>query len=184
MPLQDTDAQTIETNTAAESLPDPTTVSGRTHDLTNTSLANVVWSSTGATPFTENGVNVVTITILPGQFKRVQSNGTRWLVKPVSVSGRHTAAATVVTDGSGNATFTFPTAFAAVPVVEALVINAASASPIDWRITSVSTTQVVINVRQSAVVFVALIGLSILIGSTPLVGATMHIVATDSGETF
>lgn len=85
MSLRDSDALAIETDIAANSLPDPTTVANRTHDLTNTGSATCVWSSTGATPFTENAVNVTTISVPRGAVKRVQSDGVHWVViTPVS----------------------------------------------------------------------------------------------------
>lgn len=80
MPLHNTDSLIIETDTAAESLPDPTTVNGRTHRLQNTGTVTVVWSSIGATPFSISGVNVATISIPRGQNVLVQSDGVRWVV--------------------------------------------------------------------------------------------------------
>lgn len=80
MSLHDTVALVVETASAAESLPDPTTVTNRTHKLVNTGAATVTYSSTGATPFTESGINVASITIAAGSTKEVRSNGTRWEV--------------------------------------------------------------------------------------------------------
>ena len=47
----------IESTGAANVLPDPAGLNGRVHDLVNGFTATTVWSSTGATPFTEDGVN-------------------------------------------------------------------------------------------------------------------------------
>lgn len=84
MTLHNTTSLILETVANAQSLPDPTTVNGRTHVLVNTGTATATWSSTGATPFTENAVNVATITVAAGQFKMLHSNGTRWAVSPVA----------------------------------------------------------------------------------------------------
>lgn len=83
MPLHDTDSYIIETiGSVAESLPDPTLHQGRTHLLVNTGFPGaVVYSSVGATPFSENGVNVATISVPVGEFKQLQSDGVRWVVK-------------------------------------------------------------------------------------------------------
>lgn len=184
MPLHNTEAQTIETATAAESLPDPTTVNGRTHDLTNTGTVTCVWSSTGATPFQENGINVVTISVARGQVKRVQSDGTRWIVKPPPVAGRHIYAATGVTDGAGNVTFTYTTPFAATPVGQISVQAAASTNPLDYRITAISTTACTVNVKQSIAIVIALLGLTLLQIPANVAGITVHGTFFDAGETF
>lgn len=183
MALHDTEAQEIETTGAAESLPDPTLVNGRTHELTNTGTAACVWSSVGATPFTEGGVNVATITVNRGDSKQFQSDGAHWVAKSKAGS-RAIFAATGVTDASGNVTFNFPAGtFTAAPVVDATFQGAASASPVDYRITAISATSVTINVRQSLATAVALIGLTILAASVPLAGATIHVIATAAGTT-
>lgn len=82
MSLHSTEALIVEGATAAESLPDPTTVSGRTHWLHNNFAGSQVWSSTGATPFVVNGVNSATLTVLRGQTAQLYSDGTRWNVIP------------------------------------------------------------------------------------------------------
>lgn len=84
MSLHSTEALIVEGATAAESLPDPTTVSGRTHWLHNNFAGSQVWSSTGATPFVVNGVNSATLTVLRGQTAQLYSDGTRWNVIPVA----------------------------------------------------------------------------------------------------
>lgn len=86
MSLHSTDALIVEGITATESLPDPTTVSGRTHWLQNSFAGSQVWSSTGATPFVVDGVNVTTLTLLIGTTRQLYSNGTRWVVIPVITS--------------------------------------------------------------------------------------------------
>lgn len=182
MSLHDTDAYTVEAATAAESLPDPTTTNGRTHLLVNTGTATAVWSSVGATPFQQGGVNVATVSLARGQALQVQSDGTRWVAK--SSGSRAFYANTGVTDAAGNVTFAFPAGlFAAAPVVNVAFQGAASASPVDYRITAVSATSVTINVRQSLATVVALIGLTILAASVPLAGAIVHVIATPAGAT-
>lgn len=84
MSLHSTDALIVEGATAAESLPDPTTTSGRTHWLHNNFAGSQVWSSTGATPFVVNGVNSANLTILRGEFAQLYSDGTRWNVIQVA----------------------------------------------------------------------------------------------------
>lgn len=72
-------------------------------------------------------------------------------------------------------------AFAAAPVVTLAFQGAASASPVDFRITALSATSCTVNVRQSLATVVALIGLTILAASAPLAGATIHIHAIEAG---
>lgn len=182
MPLHDTPSYVLEGYTAAESLPDPTAVNGRTHLLVNSATATVTWSSVGATPFQQGGVNVATVTLARGQALQVQSDGTRWVAK--SSGMRAFSAATAVTDASGNAVFAFPAGlFAVAPIVTATPQAASSNSPIDVRVTALSATSCTINVRQAAVVNVALIGLSVLIGTTVAPGITVHLIATPAGST-
>lgn len=182
MSLHDTDAYTVETATAAESLPDPTTVNGRTHLLVNTGTVTVTWSSTGATPFLQGGVAVATVSLARGQALQVQSDGTRWAVK--SSGMRAFFSGTGVTDAAGNVTFAFPAGlFAAAPVVTATPQAASSNSPIDVRVTALSATSCTVNVRQAAVVSVALIGLSVLVGTTVAPGVTIHLIGTPAGST-
>ena len=147
MTLHDTDALIVETASAAESLPDPTTVGGRSHDLTNTSLSTAVWSSTGATPFTENGVNVATISVGAGQKKRVQSDGTRWVVR-TDPSSAAAFTGSAVTDSAGKATFTLPAGrFASAPVCTASILNASATTNGTWaEIFSASAATVVVQV--------------------------------------
>lgn len=181
MPLHNTDSLTIETATAAESLPDPTTVGGRLHELVNTGGVTTVWSSTGATPFTEGGVNVATISVLRGETKQFQSDGTRWIAK-LKAGGRAFFAGTAVTDGAGNATFAFPVGtFAAAPVVDSAIQFAAGSNPIDYRVVTLTATSCVINVRQSPTLVV--LSLSVLGVAAPLAGVTVHLIATPTGTT-
>lgn len=182
MPLHDTEAYIVEGSTAAESLPDPTAVNGRTHLLVNTGTATVTWSSVGATPFQQGGVNIATITLARGAALQVQSDGVHWVTK--SSGGRPVFAATGVTDAAGNVTFAIPAGlFPAAPTVTAALQAAASASPIDYRITALSATSCTINVRQSLATVIALLGLTLLAASAPLAGATIHVIATPAGST-
>ncbi|MGW1989578.1 hypothetical protein [Embleya sp. NPDC001921] len=182
MSLHDTDGYIAEAATATESLPDPTTVNGRTHLLVNTGTATAVWSSVGATPFQQGGVNVATVSVARGQALQVQSDGTRWVAK--SSGTRPIFAGTGVTNASGDVVFAFPAGlFAAAPVVDVAYQGAGSPSPVDFRITALSATSCTVNVRQSLATVVALIGLTILAASTPLNGATVHVIATPAGAT-
>lgn len=181
MVLRDTDSLVLETATATESLPDPATVSVRTHDLTNTGSVTAVWGSTGATPFQVDGVNVATLSVPRGGTARVQSDGTHWvLIRPVG--SRPGYAATATSDASGNATFSFAAGlFPAAPVVTAAIQFAAGSNPIDYRIVSISSTSCTINVRQSPTLVV--LSLSVLGVAAPLAGVTVHLHATPSGTT-
>lgn len=96
---------------------------------------------------------------------------------------RRVFSATGTTDASGNVTFNFGTAFAATPVVSVAFQGAASQSPVDYRITAISTTSVTINVRQSLATVIALLGLTLLAASAPLSGANIHVIAVEAGTT-
>lgn len=177
MSLHDTDALVVETSTAAESLPDPTTVAGRTHDLANTGTVNAVWSSAGATPFMVDGVPVASLTVLPGRARRVQSDGTRWVVAPTA--SRRVFAATAVSDAAGNATFTFSPAFAAAPVVS-VGLATTNTNATEARVTALSASSCTVNVRQSP--GVVILGISVLQVPQALVGATVHLLAIEAGQ--
>src|SRR5262245_14363803 len=119
MPLNDSTSLEQITYSAAESLPDPTTVSGRVYRLVNgTGGPAVTWSSSGpATPFNEDGTDVATISLGQGQSKWVWSNGSRWVVVRQPQTGRRIVSAKGVTDGSGSVTVNFTPPFPTVPVV-------------------------------------------------------------------
>lgn len=83
MPLHDSDGLILEGKTAAESLPDPTLVPGRSHWLAATTffVGSSTWSSAGPPlPFFENGVSVATITVSPGEVKTAYSDGVQWII--------------------------------------------------------------------------------------------------------
>lgn len=180
MPLHDVSAYVIEGFTAAESLPDPVGVNGRTHLLVNSHTANAVWSSVGGTPFSVGGVNVATVTIGRGSALQVQSDGTRWVAR--SSNSRPFFAGTAVTDASGNATYAFPAGlFAAAPVVDVAIQFPAGSNPIDYRITTLTTTSCVVNVRQSPTLVI--LSLSVLGVAANIAGVTVHLIATPAGAT-
>jgi len=182
MATYDTDSLALEVGASPNVLPNPTTVAGRTHDLTNTSLSAAVWTSSGpASPFTVDGVAAASLSVPTGSSRRVQSDGATWvLIRPAG--SRPSFAGTAVTDGSGNAVFTFPAGlFPAAPVVVAGMQAAASNNPIDYRVTAVTATSCTVNVRQSPIVVV--LSVSVVGASAPLAGATVHLLATPSGAT-
>lgn len=182
MTLHNTDSYIIDGLLAAESLPDPTTVSARTHRLHNASTAVQVYSSTGATPFSVGGVLSATLTIPLGQAVEVRSNGTNWVT--TELGSRQIAAGTAVSIAGGVVNVTFPVAFAVAPVVQGQVLAAAgNPAPFYLNLVSVTTTGCQFEVRSSAAVSVALIGLTILLGSTAAVGQTVHWIATTPGST-
>lgn len=180
MALHDTESLIIETATAAESLPDPALVSGRTHLLINTHTASVAWASVGATPFTDaTGANVVTLPVAPGQSAQVQSDGTRWVVKAPAGSGRRIFGGTGVTDASGNVTFTFTPPFAVAPVVTNAVQTALTDAT-ECRITALSASSVTFNARRAP--SVVLLGISVLQVPVPAAGVTVHCHAYAPGQ--
>ena len=181
MALHSADTHTVKANTATESLPDPTTVSGRTIDLVNNAAVAAVWSSTGALPFQVDGIGLATLTVPRGGTARVQSDGTRWvMIRPTGA--RPAFAGTAVTDASGNAVFSFAAGlFPLVPVVSADIQFAASNNPIDFRVTALTATSCTVNVRQSPIVVV--LSLSVVGASAPLAGCTVHLIAAPAGTT-
>jgi hypothetical protein len=183
MSQHDTDALVIESATSAESLPDPAATAGRTHLLVNAGTAAVVWSAPGsATPFQQGGVSSATLTLPRGAWQLVQSDGAQWVTK--NGGGRAVFAASGVTNSAGDVTFPFPAGlFAAPPAVALAFHGAASASPVDYRVTALSATSCTVNVRQSLATVISLLGLSLLAASAPLTGATITLIATPSGGT-
>lgn len=178
MSLHDTDALTIETATAAESLPDPTTVSGRMHVLANTGTTTAVWTASGpASPFTVDGVAAATLSILRGTLRVVQSDGTTWVVQPTAT--RRAVALSAVTAANGDAVFTFTPPFSVVPKV-ATALQTADTDATEVRVTALSTSSCTVNARQSQGVVV--LGISVLGLPQALSGATVHLVAMEPGQ--
>jgi hypothetical protein len=177
--LHDTNALIVETESGdlTPSLPDPATVGGRTHDLSNTATSAAVWGSVGATPFVVDGASVATLTVSAGSSVRVQSNGTQWVqIRPAGT--RRIFSAKGVTDGSGNVTFNFTPPFTTVPVVT----NAVETSTVDGtetRITAISTSSVTFNARRSPAV--TILGISVLSAPQPASGFTVHATAMEAG---
>lgn len=179
MSLRDSDALVIEADVAF-SLPDPTTVTGRKHVLSNTATGNIVVSSTGATPFSTGGVLTATITLTPGQSIIYQSDGAHWIAR--SSGGRALFAGTAVTDAAGNAVFNFPAGlFAAAPVVSTAVQFPASQNPLDYRVTALTATSCTVNVKQSPTLVI--LSLSVLGIAANIAGVTVHLLATPAGST-
>jgi len=178
MVLRNTDALVVETIAdLTPSLPDPATVPGRTHDLTNTAQSNAVWSSTGGTPFLIDGVPAATLTVLAGRARRVQSDGTRWVVAPTAA--RRVYANKVVSDGSGNAVFNFVPPFAAAPVVS-VGLETTNTNATEARVTALTASSCTVNVRQSP--GVVILGISVLQVPQALSGAGVHLLAIEAGQ--
>lgn len=178
MTLHDTTALILVTDTdPSPTLPDPATVGGRTHDLTNTSASAAVWGSTGATPFQVDGAAVATLTVPRGSTLRVQSDGTRWvLLRPFGA--RRFVSAKAATDASGNVTFNFVPPFASAPVV-VNAVETATTDGTETRITALSASSVTFNARRSPAVTV--LGISVLSAPQPAVGFVIHAVAVEAG---
>lgn len=179
MSVHDSEALIIETATAAESLPDPTTVAFRTHRLSNTGSATAVWSSVGATPFVDAaGANVATISVPAGNMVQVQSDGVRWVVK-LDPSERRVFSGSGVTDGSGNVSFAFTPAFSSAPKVTHAVQTAIT-DVTEARVSAISAASVTFNVRRSP--SVTILGISVL--QTPIAasGVTVHCHAVAAGQ--
>lgn len=179
MPLHDTPGYVVEGYTAAEVLPDPATVNGRTHLLVNSAAVTVVWSSVGATPFMQGGVNVATLSLTRGQAVQVQSDGTHWVVK--SSGMRPLYANTAVSDASGNAVFAIPAGLFAVAPVVTHAVETAITDVTECRVAARSATSVTLNVRRSPAVVI--LGLSVLQVPIPASGVTVHMTATSAGAT-
>lgn len=177
MALHNTEALVIETGGAAESLPDPTTVNGRTHILVNTGFATVVWSSTGATPFLVDGVAAATLSLARGTTRTLQSDGTRWAVQPTAA--RRVFAGKGVSDAAGNTVFTFTPPFAVAPVVS-VGLETTNANATEARVTALSASSCTVNTRQSP--GVVILGISVLQVPQPLAGATVHLLAIEAGQ--
>lgn len=181
MALQDTLEIMIVSSTAAESLPDPTTRNGQAHWLINASDNTTTYTSVGATPFQQNGVNVASITIPAASSKSVRSDGVRWVVVDAGIGTRRIYSATAVTDGAGNAVFTHNAPAFAVPPICGISVETANTNATEARITANSTTSTTVNVRQAP--GVVILGISVLQVPQPLAGATVHLIAVEPGLT-
>lgn len=178
MALLDTDSLIVVSANTSNSLPDPATVNGLTHDLVNVNGAAATVTSTGATPFLVDGVGAATVSVPSGGTVRVRSNGTQWVLIR-DVGARRVFSAKGTTDASGNVTFTFSPSFATVPVV----VNAVETSVTDGtetRITAISTSSVTFNARRSPAVTV--LGISVLSAPQPAVGFVIHVVAVEAAQ--
>lgn len=179
MALRDTDSYILEGTTAAEALPDPTLWNGRTHRLVNTGTVTAVWSSVGATPFTDGtGANVATLPIPRGSYANVQSDGTRWVVK-FDPESRRVFSGSGMSDASGNVTFTFTPAFPAAPKVTHAVQTAIT-DVTECRVTAISASSVTFNVRRAPAVVI--LGISVLQVPVPAAGVTVHCHAVSAGQ--
>jgi hypothetical protein len=178
MTLYNTTAYQIISADPANSLPDPTTVANRTHILANVGTAPSVWSSVGATPFTQFGVNVATITVPRAGVLLLFSDGAHWIITR-NATDRRIFSGSGVTDASGNVTFTFTPPFMSPPVV-AQSITTANTNATEARITALSTSSCTVNARQSP--GVVILGISVLQVPQPLAGATVGIIAVDPGQ--
>lgn len=178
MTLYDTTAYQVLSADAACSLPDPTLVTGRTHILANVGAAAAVWSSVGATPFNQFGVNVATVTVPRAGVLLLYSDGTHWVVTR-NATDRRIFSGSGVTDASGNVTFNFVPPFAAPPVV-AQSITTGNTNATEARITALSASSCTIQARQSP--GVVILGISVLQVPQALVGATVGIIAVDAGQ--
>lgn len=178
MSLHNTDALIIEAGGAGESLPDPTTVAGRTHELKNNANVAQTWSSVGATPFVVGGVNSTTLVLAVGQEARLYSNGTRWVV--LSVVSRREFAGNGVTDAGGNVTFNFIPPFSVVPEAVSQIGPSADTALVEARLTSLTAAAATFNVRRSP--SVVILGISVLQVPQNAPGVTVHCIATEPGQ--
>lgn len=178
MVLYDTTAYQIITTDTACSLPNPALVANRTHILANVGSATATWSSVGATPFTQFGVNIANLMVPRAGIVLLYSDGVHWIVTR-NATDRRIFSASGVTDASGNVTFTFTPPFASIPVV-AQSITTANTNATEARVTALSTSSCTVNARQSP--GVVILGLSVLQVPQPLAGATVGIIAVDAGQ--
>lgn len=180
MALQDTTANIIVVDQAS-SLPNPNSVTGRTHIILNESTSAVAITSFGVNPFHMGGADVASVNLPAGVDLNFQSDGAKWQVTG-NGANRAFFAGTALSDASGNAVFTFPVGlFSAPPIVDESIQFPAGQNPIDFRCTALTTTSCTINVRQSPTLVV--LSLSVLGLSAPLAGVTVHLIATSPGST-
>ncbi|MEU4228299.1 hypothetical protein AB0F17_28730 [Nonomuraea sp. NPDC026600] len=85
-----------------------------------------------------------------------------------------------ITNASGNVTFTFTPAFAAVPVVTHAV-QTAIADITECRVSAISASSVTFNVRRAPAVVI--LGISVLQVPVPASGVTVHCHAVEAGQT-
>lgn len=179
MSLHDSDAMDIEASGAAESLPDPAAVAGRTYNLFNNANVVQTWTTAGA-GFVVGGVNAANLVLPVGSTARIYSNGSRWVV--IGIQNRKIVAAKAVTDANGDAVFSFPAGFfSANPVVTVANETANGTSIIDLRITNLTPTSCTVRARQS--VPVVLLAVSVYALAGPLVGSTIDLIAVEAGTT-
>ena len=178
MGLYDQESLILETANGANTLPNPTTVAGRTYDLSNTATSAVTWTSSGpANPFTVNGVATASLIVPAGRVRRVQSDGITWVAAPTS--DRRIFAASGVSNASGDVVFTFTPAFPSIPKVTQ-ALETTNANAVEARVTALSASSCTVNVRTSAVVVV--LGINVLGAPAPLAGATVHLHAVEAGQ--
>jgi hypothetical protein len=179
--LRDTTALIVENGNSdlTPSLPDPATVSGRMHILCNESTGTAVWSSSGSggTPFTDDGVNVATLSVPPGRLRVVNSDGVHWVA--LAPANRRIFGGSAVSDASGNAVFTFTPPFPAVPDV-AQAVQTVVTDITEVRVTALSASSCTVNVRRTP--SVVILGIPVLGAPAPLVGATVHLVAVEPAQ--
>jgi hypothetical protein len=84
-----------------------------------------------------------------------------------------------VTDGAGQVTINFVPPFAAAPRVTNAV-ETGTADATECRISALSASSVTLTARRSPAVTV--LGISVLSASVPLVGATVHVHAVETGQ--
>lgn len=176
MPLHDTASYIVKADSAAESLPTPAGLGGRTHLLVNATTGPAVWSA--PVGFTVDGVNVATLTILPGDYRQVYSDNTRWVALPRA--SRRIFAATGVTDGSGLVTFNFTPAFPSVPVVQGHPGPTATTDLTEVILTAVSAASCTFRARRAPAV--TILGISVVTFPVNAVGLTIQCVAVEAGQ--
>lgn len=81
------------------------------------------------------------------------------------------------TDGSGNYTVVFSTAFSIAPNVQASIVNGTDLQRL--KVTALSSTGFTVNVIQQNTTTVALVGLVIVPGTTTVSGASVDVVVTE-----
>lgn len=178
MTLYDTSAYYILSADLGPSLPDPAAVSGRTHALINIGAAAATWTSVGATPFMQFGVAMANAVVPRAAVLLLYSNGTHWVVTRIAID-RRIYSAKAVTNASGNATFTFTPAFAAAPVIST-ALETSNTNATEARVTALTAGSCTVQARQSP--GVVILGISVLQVPSPLVGATVHLIAVDAGS--
>ena len=127
-------------------------------------------------------VNVGSVRGLPGSPGTNGTNGTQGIQGIQGIQGvpgtnaRLIQDVSVTTNAAGSYTWTYPTAFAAPPIIAAAV-QSATTDIFDVKVVSRTATQCVVQIGRTQAATVALLGLTILSVPASVGAQTVHIIA-------